>query len=843
MRLKLDRIATGSKSKFVKTDQGVFVCDIEKDYETFDADSGKLENCFCILDGNKDVLLKNIYHISDFTRSSNSFGTSYEKTHYSSIAQWENVAIGLTSLSDMGITYNRYDDVFGGTKPVQHGNILAVYPPSGMINEDDENLKPIWILSGVDFNFLEESPVEFEYYDFRTGVMYSNGFNMKNMYNNDWTVESTVVTSNVLSACSGTIGHTRYYTDINSDGDQVIYDVYRYTNEYEAPSAGNIPYQAEHLNGNPYFNDWDDGKPESWTLTGNVLNYLKGYENDAELGYKFSLFSTMVFSGAGKIVSDYELSAGIPYMISINVQPYDIHGSLISNGKTITTSGEHTWSYTPTSNESFYVKTTNSTDNFIVESAVVVNEHIGVLDMKNSGISNPSFSRWTSTNGCSANEILPESWSLSSNSSGLVKRDGLMLGASKRFVGNPNGTMYGEIQNYAELSGANKTYAVLVKMPVGPFDDGNSIYPTGYTIFGEGYTNTDSLVIAKFHIQTKYTIRYRYMDSTYHDNAIVVNNDYFDGTWKWIIVRKDFNNGISKLDTNGYSKTYSIAFTGNTYVRRICYGFVNGWASGPSKFKFGGFYEWENVLSDEEVENIIRKNIIPPGYTIGYDFTERKGNVLTNLAGGGHDATLVGYNGSEFDETTFWNSHMELSENKGKLWMYSPSGESTILYQNNVFNQEGNYDVYCSTYDYTDGVLSLWCGNDKIGEISNNGVHRFSYTKDTSTEEPFIMVLSGETSGSCGNISVERVNVQYLDKPAMVYDHIESIDGIYKYRYIPKHKSNLFSIKIKNSNLNDAYGNSDKEQIQKSIDNIIKNIIKQITPIHTQLFNISWEGD
>ena len=255
MRLKLNNITTGTKAKMLQTDQGIFVCNVEPDFNNFEVDTGNRDNRYGLWDDTKDVLLKNIYNINDFSRRSyvnttkqtegiNPLDVFGPETPYTSITQFNNVAVGLTSLSNLGVTFKRWNEVQNVEEYVSHENTVIVYPPSGQISAVFENLEPQWILSGVDFNFMEESPVEFQYYDYATGVMYSNSMNMKNMYNNQWDVGSNVVSSEPLSTTSGTLDNSRYYIDINSDGNQLIYDVYRNQNSYDALSTDVYPKQA-----------------------------------------------------------------------------------------------------------------------------------------------------------------------------------------------------------------------------------------------------------------------------------------------------------------------------------------------------------------------------------------------------------------------------------------------------------------------------------------------------------------------------------------------------------------------------------------------------------------------
>ena len=139
---------------------------------------------------------------------------------------------------------------------VEGGNAIAVYPPSGSIKESRSSvpsaaLEPMFIVSGLEFNFIEESPVEFDFYDFNSGIMYSNTMNAKNMYdssfntnvvvsgeNNQFATKTNFLTgdTNLVGHLSAEVHNSRYYIDVNSDGNHLLYNVYRNAKNYEPDS-------------------------------------------------------------------------------------------------------------------------------------------------------------------------------------------------------------------------------------------------------------------------------------------------------------------------------------------------------------------------------------------------------------------------------------------------------------------------------------------------------------------------------------------------------------------------------------------------------------------------------
>jgi len=89
------------------------------------------------------------------------------------------------------------------------------------------------------------------------------------------------------------------------------------------------------------------------------------------------------------------------------------------------------------------------------------------------------------------------------------------------------------------------------------------------------------------------------------------------------------------------------------------------------------------------------------------------------------------------------------------------------------------------------------------------------------------------------NMAVENIISDLLSK----YEFIEGIEGVNRSTNKGMHKSNIFSIKITDSQLNEAITNLDeRKQVQRSINNVIKDIIKKISPANTQLWKIEWVG-
>ena len=89
--------------------------------------------------------------------------------------------------------------------------------------------------------------------------------------------------------------------------------------------------------------------------------------------------------------------------------------------------------------------------------------------------------------------------------------------------------------------------------------------------------------------------------------------------------------------------------------------------------------------------------------------------------------------------------------------------------------------------------------------------------------------------------------IDVYNSPIRSFEFIERIRGWNRINYQPNHKSNFYSILLKNTGLNDNLDSltdkTIKTKLQNSINNIICKMIDKILPIHTQLLNIYWSGD
>jgi hypothetical protein len=87
----------------------------------------------------------------------------------------------------------------------------------------------------------------------------------------------------------------------------------------------------------------------------------------------------------------------------------------------------------------------------------------------------------------------------------------------------------------------------------------------------------------------------------------------------------------------------------------------------------------------------------------------------------------------------------------------------------------------------------------------------------------------------CAELEPENIIENYM--------LIERIKGLYKYKQSDGHKSNIYSIRIVNSGLNDRMPESDvKNRLRDLVSNSVREAVKKIAPASTQLWQIQYVG-
>lgn len=120
----------------------------------------------------------------------------------------------------------------------------------------------------------------------------------------------------------------------------------------------------------------------------------------------------------------------------------------------------------------------------------------------------------------------------------------------------------------------------------------------------------------------------------------------------------------------------------------------------------------------------------------------------------------------------------------------------------------------------------------KIGSNNSDIWASYKVGKNFISTDPIADIMGvTETTSTTGNI-------------LNTYEFIERIDGVNRLGGEKLHKSNIYSIRIRNSGLNERIVDAtQREYVQSSINNIIREMMKKITPINTQLWKIDWDGE
>ena len=89
-------------------------------------------------------------------------------------------------------------------------------------------------------------------------------------------------------------------------------------------------------------------------------------------------------------------------------------------------------------------------------------------------------------------------------------------------------------------------------------------------------------------------------------------------------------------------------------------------------------------------------------------------------------------------------------------------------------------------------------------------------------------------------------------EPELNYQMVEVVKNINRFESSVKHKSNVFSVVVENSNLaksskdESSMAKSEQEfenyksQLRNSITQFVRNACKDIVPVHTQLFDVQF---
>ena len=139
------------------------------------------------------------------------------------------------------------------------------------------------------------------------------------------------------------------------------------------------------------------------------------------------------------------------------------------------------------------------------------------------------------------------------------------------------------------------------------------------------------------------------------------------------------------------------------------------------------------------------------------------------------------------------------------------------------------YDMYMRI-DPTDGNFLLSIGRDYIGMGSCSNQLSLLF-KQTEVRLPI--------NSEDGAVATAK------EDDELKYQMVEVVKNINRFESSIKHKSNVFSVVVENSNLaKDDSESADetlerfKEQLRNSVTQFVRNTCEGIVPVHTQLFDV-----
>ncbi len=175
-----------------------------------------------------------------------------------------------------------------------------------------------------------------------------------------------------------------------------------------------------------------------------------------------------------------------------------------------------------------------------------------------------------------------------------------------------------------------------------------------------------------------------------------------------------------------------------------------------------------------------------------------------------------------------------------------------------AFNMKNEYDTF---YNMNSIVISTDSNHVSASLGECRSYKKIGYTGDVlwasykidqqyfSNAQVEAITMPNEAPSPSANITNIPMSGTILSgyEDHRAFEMIETIKSINRFKPITGHKSNLYSINIQNAGINtiddDLLSQSDKDDLKKSVNNIIKDMITAIMPLNTQLFNVYWTGE
>lgn len=288
-------------------------------------------------------------------------------------------------------------------------------------------------------------------------------------------------------------------------------------------------------------------------------------------------------------------------------------------------------------------------------------------------------------------------------------------------------------------------------------------------------------------------------------NDIIVHNLY---DIKDICIRSDIKNNDTNFEI--YAPDISSNVIGIAQFKNFTYCLTDGMKTTPSYVTTNLIENRDktkgNIRSTDYVKNITNQPIYTYLYQLSSQFSP---DISSN------------YNIYNMIDGIEYNYIIELQNN----------------HQYNDFeNGEVNGDVFTTKNAY-DALYSM-----NMKSLTNINNCRQYVGLGICGDQVFLKYV--DDVNYIGNKTSNKIIVDKIKKTKYAFEKVETIDSINRFDDVSKHRSNMFSLKIHNLGL-DELDVSDKmsalkKQIKMDIDNNIEDLVKNVCPIHTQLFNVEY---
>jgi hypothetical protein len=756
-RLKLKRIASDAKAKFIETDNGGYVLGTGQPSK-FDIYDTKQEQALKGIYSSEDFQVRNASHnpVVD-SQYETDFNVQGAEGDYVSLVQGRNFAIGLKRETLSGIA--NWNELCGYYE--LEPELIPIYDKNdGVFDQTyfDNLSSPRLLLSALPYAYLSEIPLDKVSYDFDNGTLYADTISMKNPYDHKYDI-----------SLSDEYGDE--YVDINSQ--QLI--------------SGLIP--------------WNNNRESFATLYVDDTTLIAGAPTYDTIGGLIARGRAYVFSKVSNSwVISQELSTSMGQFAFFGTNIDHVSGHIAIAGITETTSaGSFTGAvgmYELSAGE-WYEKQVITTSQNVAPG----------FDFDRYGSPVHFYDSTTMFVGAQNDEL---SGTSSTSENGLV------------FVYDYNGTSWVESQI---LTGS-------LTHPDSNF--GCSIASAGSRVFIGAKGET---VGGKSRAGAVYEFQYNGGSGNWEEEN---RFDADDGpTSPQARVNGEFGFSLATFGTGtavqvgspGGSESGSGTARGVVYEMRY---FGSNWIKlfQVNDFGVSGAHNIGTRLAQSEDGNTL---LVSAPLSDSDGLTDN--GAIFHLTRSG---TNENFSTFDFTNATAFIIRGEADDDQISF----PKINSTqIFYSSSNRDHSGIVDLGITyAYDYSNWGDPL---TKKINLLDTRkyekiGVDKFDAWVSYKTQNNFVAQLDVTAQEFITPLDALSPNSDSFSQ----YEQIERIKGFNRLRGVQsQHKSNIYSVRIKNTNLNEAIEDEQlREDVHTAIENAIREVIPKIAPANTQLWKIEWQG-